>query len=271
MTNILHATLSSSQHRRLYALRHDPARKPRQRDRVEVLLLSADGMRVSRLARHFGCCQATMRRGLHQSADKRLQSLCHLRRDLGPDAARRPTVRRTLNRLSSRKRTWTVAQLAGALAAKELMQPHTACQYLQLMAPAPCTRSMVLRYQQDPKGTAQVRTELDDLKKAAAGDLDLFFPDVTGFALCLSLHTWYRRRQQHRIAHESLPGPAREHVGPPAVPDTASKQPLTLWAALRTWESTDCRGSCAPPLPKDGAPTRGRAGLCLHPPVPRRS
>ena len=98
-----------------------------------------------------------------------------------------------------------------------------------------------LRCQQDPKATAQVRMELD-LKKAAAGDLDLFFPDLTGFALCLPLHTWCRRRQRHRIAHETLPGPAREHVGSPAVPDTASKQPLTLWAALRIWEGTDLPG-----------------------------
>ena len=45
MANALHATLSSRQRRRLRELRHDPALKPRERDRVEALLLSADGMR----------------------------------------------------------------------------------------------------------------------------------------------------------------------------------------------------------------------------------
>ncbi len=104
MANILHANLSSSQHRRLYTLRHDPAPKPREWERVEVLLLSAEGMRVSQLALHFGCRQATMWRWPHQFVAERRQSLCHLRRGLGPAAARRQTVRRALNGLPSRKR-----------------------------------------------------------------------------------------------------------------------------------------------------------------------
>ena len=54
----LHATLSSHQRNRLYQLRRDPTLQSRERDRVEALLLSADGMRVPQLARHFGCCQA---------------------------------------------------------------------------------------------------------------------------------------------------------------------------------------------------------------------
>ena len=63
MANARHAALASSQRRRLRALRREPALKPRERDRVEALLLSADGLRVPRLARHWGCCQATVRRG----------------------------------------------------------------------------------------------------------------------------------------------------------------------------------------------------------------
>ena len=50
------AILLSCERLRLYELRHDPALQFRERDRVEVLLLSADGMRCPQLAAHFDCC-----------------------------------------------------------------------------------------------------------------------------------------------------------------------------------------------------------------------
>lgn len=52
MANALHATLSPRLRWRLMELRHDPALIPRERDRVEALLLSVDGMQVPRQARH---------------------------------------------------------------------------------------------------------------------------------------------------------------------------------------------------------------------------
>jgi transposase len=162
MANALHATLSSRQRRRLRELRYDPTLKPRERDRVEALLLSADGMRVPCLARHFDCCQATVRRWLHQFATEGLKSLRHQRRGLGPDVARRQAVRRVLNGLLSQKRTWTAAQLAVALAAKGLpMKPRTVRKYLTRYV----RTTYVLRHRQDPEAAAAARVELDDLKK----------------------------------------------------------------------------------------------------------
>ena len=167
MANALHAALSSSQRRRLRELRRDPALKPRERDRVEALLLSADGLRVPRLARHFGCCEATVRRWLHQFAAEGLKSLYHRRRGLGPDVARRQAVRRALNGLLSQKRTWTAAQLAEALTDKGLvMQPRTVRKYLQLMGARYVRTTYVLRHRQDPAAVAEARAELDDLKKS---------------------------------------------------------------------------------------------------------
>ena len=58
----LHVQLAPRQRRRLMELRRDPALAPRERDRVEMYLLSADGMTVPQLARHFDRCEATMRR-----------------------------------------------------------------------------------------------------------------------------------------------------------------------------------------------------------------
>ena len=163
MANALHATLSSPQRRRLYELRHDPALKPRERDRVEALLLSADGLRVPRLAAHFDCCEATVRRWLHQFATEGLRSLRHRRRGLGPDVARRQAVRRALNGLLSQTRTWTAAQLAEALADKGLvMQPRTVRKYLKLMGARYVRTKYVLSHRQDPAAVAEARTKLDD-------------------------------------------------------------------------------------------------------------
>ncbi len=152
-------------------LRHDPTLKPRERDRVEALLLSADGMRVPRLAVHFDCCQATVRRWLHQFAAEGLRSLRHQRRGLGPDVARRQAVRRALNGLLFQKRTWTAAQLAEALADKGLvMKPRTVRKYLKLMGARYVRTKYVLRHRQDPEAAAAARAKLDDFKKKPTPD-----------------------------------------------------------------------------------------------------
>ena len=170
MANALHATLSSYQRRRLYKLRRDPTLQSRERDRVEALLLSAEGMRVPQLARHFGCCEATVRRWLHRFAADGLKSLYHQRRGAGPDVARRQAVRRALNGMLRRKRTWTAAQLAEALAAENgiVMRPRTVRKYLQLMGARYVRTKYVLRHRQDRAEAAAARTELDDFKKKPA-------------------------------------------------------------------------------------------------------
>ncbi len=70
----LHVQLSSHQHRRLRELRRDPALRPRERDRVEMYLLSADGMTVPRLALEA----------------EGLKAVRHKRRGLGPNPAAVP-------------------------------------------------------------------------------------------------------------------------------------------------------------------------------------
>ena len=176
MANALHATLSSHQRRRLRALRHDPALKPRERDRVEALLLSADGLRVPQLARHFDCCQATVRRWLHQFAAEGLKSLRHKQLGTGPDVARRQAVRRALNGLLSQKRTWTAAQLAEALAEKGLvMKPRTVRKYLKLMGARYVRTQYVRRHRQDPEAVEAARTELDDAQKKPAPGISTSF------------------------------------------------------------------------------------------------
>ncbi len=162
----LHVKLSSRQRRRLQALRHDPTLKPRERDRVEMYLLSADGLKVPPLARHFRRHEATLRRWIRQWEAEGLKAIRHKPLGTGPDWARRQQVRRALNGLLRRKRTWTAAQLAAALAEKGIvMQPRTVRKYLQLMGARYRRTTYCLRHKQDPARVAQAREALDTLKK----------------------------------------------------------------------------------------------------------
>ncbi len=130
----LHVRLSSHQRLRLRELRHDPTLKPRERDRVEMYLLSDQGMTVPRLALHLGYQEATMRRWIRQWEEEGLKALRHKMRGPGPDWERRQQVRHVLKGLLCCQRSWTVAQLAEALVEKGIvMKPRTVRKYLHLM------------------------------------------------------------------------------------------------------------------------------------------
>lgn len=166
----LHVKLSSYQRRRLYKLRRDPTLQSRERDRVEMYLLSADGLTVPRLAVHFGVQEATLRRWIRQFEAEGLKAIRHKPRGAGPNVARRQAVRRALNGLLRRKRTWTAAQLAEVLATEKgiVMRPRTVRKYLQLMGARYVRTKYVLRHRQDRMEAAAARVKLDDLKKKPA-------------------------------------------------------------------------------------------------------
>ena len=75
MSAPLHAALTPDQRQALRDLRHDPALRPRVRLRVEVLLLSAGGLKVPQLAAHLDCCEATVRTLLHRFAAQGLAAV----------------------------------------------------------------------------------------------------------------------------------------------------------------------------------------------------
>ena len=152
----LHVQLAPRQRRRLMELRRDPGLASRERDRVEMYLLSADGMTVPALARHFGRCEATMRRWIRQFEEEGLKAVRHRQLGTGPDLERRREVRRALNGLLSRKRTWTAAQLAEALAEEKgiVMRPPTVRKYLHLMGASYRRTKYSLRHRQDPERAA---------------------------------------------------------------------------------------------------------------------
>ena len=120
MSHPLHIQMSSRPRRRLRQLRHDPRLRPRERDRVEMCLLAAQGWTVPRLAGHLDVCEATVRRGTRQWEVRGLKSLHHARMGRPPAVARRPQL-------------WSSRTLSAALATQGLhLQPRTVRKYLRL-------------------------------------------------------------------------------------------------------------------------------------------
>src|SRR5687767_750144 len=114
---MLHIHLTTDRRAAVEGLRREATLSPAERDRVEMLLLAAAGWPVPRIAEHFGCCQATVRRLLHRFAAEGLPALRRHSPGPAPDAARRQRVTAALDVLLGQDRTWTAAQLADALAA----------------------------------------------------------------------------------------------------------------------------------------------------------
>ncbi len=107
--------LTSDQRAELQKLRRDRTLKPAERDRVEMALLSDAGWRVPRIAEHLGYCAATVRRVFTQFEQVGPSGLRHHKPGPAPDLPYRERVEAALRGLLEQERTWTAAQLAGAL------------------------------------------------------------------------------------------------------------------------------------------------------------
>ncbi len=167
MPATLYVQLSSTQRTQLQALRQDPTLKPRERDRVEMFLLSATGMKVPQLAQHLGRCEATLRCGIRQFETEGVQAVRHKPRGTGPHQVRRTQIIQALDRLLAADQVWSSTTLAVALAEEGLsLRPRTVRKYLHLMGARYRRTKACLRHQQDPVQVAQAREELAALKKS---------------------------------------------------------------------------------------------------------
>lgn len=163
---MLRITLSVDQRDAVEALRRDPSLTPAERDRVEMLLLSAAGWSVPRIAAHFHCCQATVRRLFHRFTPEELASLRRQRPGPAPDLARRQRITQALDRLLAQDRTWTAAQLAHALEADAIqLSARQLRRYLHGMRARWRRTVRTLRHKQDPERVARAKEELAALKK----------------------------------------------------------------------------------------------------------
>jgi transposase len=123
---------------------------PLERDRVEMVLLSADGWRPPAIAHHLAYHAATVRHALQAYLAHGLAGLRHRRTGPPPDTARREQVTTALDRLLDQPRTWTAAQLAHALQEEGIrLSTRQTRRYLQSMG-AKWRTVRSLRHKQDP-------------------------------------------------------------------------------------------------------------------------
>jgi transposase len=162
---MLRLTLTPTDRDAVQALRRDPSLRPAERDRVEMVLLSAAGWSPPAIAGHLGYHAVTVRKVLRAFAACGLPSLRHKRPGPAPDLTRRTQVEMALRALLAQERTWTAGQLATALHEQGiLLSPRQTRKYLRRLAAWRRTvRS--LRHKQDPERVAQAKTALAELKK----------------------------------------------------------------------------------------------------------
>ena len=159
-------SLPPAQRAEVEGLRRDVTLSPSERDRVEMVLLSAVGWSPPRIARHLGYHPATVRTVLVGFGEAGPASLRRRPPGPPPDATRRAQVETALARLLDQDRTWTSGQLAAALAADGiLLSARQTRRYLQGMGARWRRTARTLRHKQDLRKVERAKSALASLKK----------------------------------------------------------------------------------------------------------
>ena len=163
---MLRITLSRDQRATVQAARRDPTLTPLERDRAEMVLLSAAGWSPPAIAQHLDYHAATVRLALKAFAARGLPGLWHQRPGPPPDTARREQISAAQDRLLDQPRTWTAAQLAQALQEEGLrLSTRQTRRYLQGMGAKWRRTVRSLRHKQDPVKVERAKTQLAMLRK----------------------------------------------------------------------------------------------------------
>ena len=163
---MLRVILTPDQHAAVQALRRDPRLPPAERDRVEMLRLSAAGWSPPRIAAHLGCHAATVRKVLTRFVAHGPASVRRARPGPRPDPARRRQVEAALSRLLDQDRTWTAAQLAAALGDLGIqLSTRQTRKYLGRMGARWRRTVRTLHHKQDPAKVERAKGVLTALKK----------------------------------------------------------------------------------------------------------
>ncbi len=163
---MLRIILTPDQRAAAQAARRDPTRNPLERDRVAMVLLSADGWRPPAIAQHLDYHAATVRHALKAYQAQGLAGLWHQRPGPPPDTARRVQVTAALDRLLDEPRTWTAAQLAQALRLEGIrLSTRQTRRYLQGMGAKWRRTVRSLRHKQNPAKVARAKRVLAMLGK----------------------------------------------------------------------------------------------------------
>lgn len=157
---MLHITLTADQHTEVQALRRDVGLSPAERDRVEMLALSAAGWGVPAIAAHLGYHRETVRRLFRRFPSAGFAAVRHRPPGPPPDVPRRERVAAALRGLLAQERTWTAAQLAEARREHGLrLSARQTRRYLRNVAGWRRTQRTV-GHKQDPERVERAKEEL---------------------------------------------------------------------------------------------------------------
>src|SRR5947207_9466332 len=158
---MLRITLTSEQAAELPGWRHDARLSPAERDRVEMVALSAAGWPVARTAAHLGYCAETVRRLFRRFPTEGWGAIRHEAPGPAPDAARRQQVETVLAGLLAQPRTWTAGQLAETLPGEGIrLSVRQVRRYLRGLDAGWRRTKRSLRHQQHPARVARAKATL---------------------------------------------------------------------------------------------------------------
>jgi transposase len=159
-------TLTDEQRAALQQARHDATLCPHERDRVEMILLSASGWSPPQIAAHFGCTAKPVRSVLDRYGEVGLGAIQRKRPGPPPDSARRSQVTTALVTLLAEPRTWSAGQLAVALGEQDIqLGKRQTRRYLRTLKAGWRRTQRSLRHKQNPTRVANAKHTLGALKR----------------------------------------------------------------------------------------------------------
>lgn len=162
---------------RLRAIRREPDTDWRTRERVDMLLLRAQGWSAPQIASFLGCHPQTVRRLLRAFQAKGLKALQRRLPGPEPNLARRGQVQRALDELLSEPRSWTAVQLSEALAPYGLsLSARQVRRYLVEMGARWRRTKNTLKHKQHRDQVDRAKKQLAALKKSPSRAFEAVFP-----------------------------------------------------------------------------------------------
>jgi putative transposase len=167
---MIRVTLTVPERTAVQALRRDPTLRPAERDRVEMVLLSAAGWTVPAIAAHLGYCAATVRTVLKHFTPTDLTTLRCQRPGPPKDFARAEQVTAALTRRLDEPRTWTARQLAAALQEEGIrLSTRQTRKYLKRLGANWRRTARTLQHKQAPAQVERAKRTLAHLEKGGPG------------------------------------------------------------------------------------------------------
>ena len=166
---MLRTSLTDSQRSELQTLRRTDLAAV-ARDRLEMVLMSADGWSPPKIAAHLNRHPHTVRATLKGFAARGTQAFYPDAPGPDPDHARRAQVTGKLSELLGQDRTWTAKQLAEALGPDIGIGHRQTRRYLGLLKAGYRRTAQTVAHKQEPQKVKRAQAVLSNLKKKLPPD-----------------------------------------------------------------------------------------------------